>query len=419
MNAVVDHPKLTWVYGRNEHDAATMAAAHAKLTGSLAVVIATSGPGATNLTTGLLEAVMDQVPVLAITGMKPRDVLGYSEFQDINQSRLFAAIGIEWSKDAASPYAVIPLLRDAVATAVTKRTAVHLALPVDVQAATSPLSIDRPFCASNSNLRFISHHATSIDLEEIQLTVESLVGNPGDACLPRNVIAVGLRAAQYPEPLSRSILNFAQILDAPVLTRLDAKGTVDERHPLSFGVIGVHGKPGLEMAATLISTADCIISIGVTDETLLLCNSAGLQIRRCIEIQPDALAAGTRYQAEHTLLGDLKTIIDKLADRVQASNVLSEKKRRLSTSSEKSRGKTSHHVRHRSSMVADHTSSYLTYNNPKAHRRFTSVNQGTVEMFLPQFDGPRQEDDFSKRCDELWDAMHKSNVSAMFDGVVA
>jgi thiamine pyrophosphate-dependent acetolactate synthase large subunit-like protein len=202
----------------------------------------------------------------------------------------------------------------------------------------------------------------------------------------------------------------AQALDAPVLTRLDAKGTVDERHPLSFGVIGVHGKPGLEKAAELISTADCIISIGVTDETLLLCNSAGLQIRRCIEIQPDALATGTRYQADHTLLGDLKTIIDKLSNCMLASNVLSEKKRRLCHPSESSHGKTSHHSRHRTTMVADDTSSYLTFNNPKAHRRFTSVYQGTAEMFLPQLDEPHQEDNFRRVSDELWHAMHKGNV---------
>ena len=106
VNAIVKHPKLTWVYGRTEHDAATMAAAHAKMTGGLGVVIATSGPGATGLTTGLLEATMDRVPLLAITGMKPTAQLGYAEFQDLNQSRLFAGGGIDWSKDVSSANAV-------------------------------------------------------------------------------------------------------------------------------------------------------------------------------------------------------------------------------------------------------------------------------------------------------------------------
>ena len=83
-----------------------MAAAHAKMTGGLGVVIATSGPGATGLTTGLLEASMDRVPLLALTGMKPTAQLGYAEFQDVNQSRLFAGGGVEWSKDVSSHYSV-------------------------------------------------------------------------------------------------------------------------------------------------------------------------------------------------------------------------------------------------------------------------------------------------------------------------
>jgi len=106
VNAICEHPELTWIYGRNEHNAATMAAAHAAMTGNLGVVIATSGPGVTGLTTGLMEATMDKIPLLAITGMKPRAQIGYAEFQDVNQSRLFAGGGIEWSKDVSSDYAV-------------------------------------------------------------------------------------------------------------------------------------------------------------------------------------------------------------------------------------------------------------------------------------------------------------------------
>jgi thiamine pyrophosphate-dependent acetolactate synthase large subunit-like protein len=59
------------------------------------VVLATSGPGATNLVTGLMEAEMDKVALLAITGMKPTSQLGYAEFQDVNKSRLISSAGIE------------------------------------------------------------------------------------------------------------------------------------------------------------------------------------------------------------------------------------------------------------------------------------------------------------------------------------
>ena len=304
-----------------------MAAAHAKLTGGLGVVIATSGPGATNLTTGLMEAVLDRVSLLAITGMKPTAVIGYSEFQDVNQSRLFAGAGVEWSKDAASADAVLPLLRDAVATALTRRTCAHLAIPVDIQAAPSPLPL-KHFCASHADLRLKSPRVDPIYIDQAATT---LVGDP-ETRPPRNVIAVGLRGCDFHnQDMSTAILDLAEALNAPVLTRLDAKGVVDEWHPLSFGVIGVHGKPGLDNAARLISTADRIVSIGVEDETLLLCNAAGLQIRKLIEIQPDALVVGTRFNAEHTLLGDVHAVCRALTDRVETLMVKVGKKRLISS----------------------------------------------------------------------------------------
>jgi len=221
-----------------------------------------------------MEALLDQVALLAITGMKPTAQLGYAEFQDVNQSRLFAGAGIEWSKDAASPDAVIPLLRDAVATALTRRTCAHLAIPVDIQAAPSPLPL-KHFCASHAELAV---QPPAIDLQQLDATAATLVGTP-DTRKPRNIIAVGLRAAYGGVKMSEAILELAEALNAPVLTRLHAKGVVDESHPLAMGVIGVHGKPGLEAAAMLVSSSDCVISIGVEDETLLVCNLAGLQVR--------------------------------------------------------------------------------------------------------------------------------------------
>lgn len=371
-----------------------MAAAHAKMTGGLGVVIATSGPGAVNLTTGLMEAVLDKCSLLAITGLKPQAVLGYSEFQDVDQSRIFAGAGIEWSKDAASPNAVIPLLRDAVATALTMRTCAHLAIPVDIQAAPSPLPI-RHFCASHSAVRI---KVNSICEEDIKAAAETLVGTPRER-RPRNVIAVGLRGidTDHKGDMSQAILDLAESLNAPVLTRLHAKGVVDERHPLAFGVIGVHGKPGLEMAATLISTADCIISIGVQDETLLLCNSAGLQIRRLVEIQPDAICVGTRYNAEHTLLGDVEAVVRRLASCVESTMIRVEKKRAILGASDSKLPKI---VRQDSSSDRG---SYLCYNNPKSRHR-TSASGG-LELFVPKLD-LLGEDEFQLLSDKLWKAMH-------------
>jgi thiamine pyrophosphate-dependent acetolactate synthase large subunit-like protein len=396
VNAVCAHPELTWVCARNEHDAATMAAAHAKLTGGLGVVIATSGPGATNLVTGLMEAEMDKVALLAITGMKPTAQLGYAEFQDVNQSRLFSGAGIEWSKDAPSVHGVIPLLRDAVSTALTRRTCAHLAIPVDIQAAQSPLPF-KHFCASHADLRARPPH---VDMELIDDAAASLVGG-GDS-RPRNIIAVGLRGCysdRKEEDVGASILELAEALGAPVLTRLDAKGVIDEMHPLSFGVVGVHGKPGMERAAAIISSCDRVICIGVDDETLLLCNLAGLQIRRVVEIEPDAFGLSTRFDAEHTLVGNVAAICGELALRVETLMTRRKKKAAVSESMRRS----GLALNGAAGMNPRANFDYMTFKNPSAQLVTTPTN-----LLIPAVPDVG---DLAKDAAELWETFHEGCVS--------
>jgi thiamine pyrophosphate-dependent acetolactate synthase large subunit-like protein len=392
VDAVCNHPLLTWVCARNEHDAATMAAAHAKLTGGLGVVIATSGPGATNLTTGLMEAQMDKVPLLAITGMKPTAQLGYAEFQDVNQSRLFAGAGIEWSKDAASVHGVIPLLRDAVSTALTRRTCAHLAIPVDIQAATSPLPF-KHFCASHADLRV---QPANVDMQAVEEAAVTLVGGY-ESNAPRNIIVVGLRGCfsdTGKDDVNAAILELAEAMNAPVLTRLDAKGAIDEMHPLSFGVVGVHGKPGMEIAASLISTSDRVVCIGVDDETLLLCNMAGLQIRKAVEIEPDAFGLSSRFDAEHTLVGNVAHVCQQLALRVETLTVKRNKK-----------------VAVRESINASTTNlnDYGTYNGHFDYMRFK--NPTILDVTLEKQHPLPNIEEIAKNADKLWQTFQNGDVS--------
>mmetsp|Transcript_1632 Transcript_1632/g.5008 ORF Transcript_1632/g.5008 Transcript_1632/m.5008 type:complete len:763 (-) Transcript_1632:58-2346(-) len=311
VNAVCEHPKLTWICTRNEANASLMAAAHAKLTGGLACCMATSGPGATNLTTGLLEAELDQCSVVCITGLKPRQGLGYSEFQDVNQSRLFAGGGIGFSVNVASAEAFVPLLRNGVAKAITTHCCVHLAVPVDVQAASCPVpymplaSVEtlhqmRALCADASQL-----NAVASELHEATKSGQGKV-----------LIAVGNRCvAAGPE-----ILKLAERLHSPILTRLDAKGCCDESHPLVWGVMGVHGKPGLEASARLIESCELVLAFGVHDYSVLLCNQAGLQVRPMIQFEPDAtmpLTSNAQYQALHTVIGYTPWAIGAILDRLK------------------------------------------------------------------------------------------------------
>jgi len=152
VNAVVAHPDLEWVLMRHEGAASLAAGAMAKLVagidtgveagagerrlfpGRLGCCIATSGPGAVNLLTGLLDAAADRVPVVCITGALARSSARHSEFQDVDQARLFSGAGVlSLSVTVSDPMQLIAVMRDSVALALTRRAVVHVAIPTDIQ----------------------------------------------------------------------------------------------------------------------------------------------------------------------------------------------------------------------------------------------------------------------------------------------
>ncbi len=123
---------IRFVQARHEQSAAFMATAYAKWTGRLGVCLATSGPGGTNLLTGLYDAKLDQVPVLAITGMQYHDLIETFTQQDVNLTRVFEDVSIYNTvvSDAAHVENVASL---ACRTAIARRGVAHLSIANDTQ----------------------------------------------------------------------------------------------------------------------------------------------------------------------------------------------------------------------------------------------------------------------------------------------
>lgn len=122
---------VQWVLMRHENSAALAASAYAKMTGRLGVCVTTSGPGALNFVCGVVDAQMDRVPVLALTGLVPTASQGHWEFQDIDQTRVFGSI-LARSATAVHPKQMTALLRNYVGHAQQHYETVHLALPSDI-----------------------------------------------------------------------------------------------------------------------------------------------------------------------------------------------------------------------------------------------------------------------------------------------
>lgn len=221
---------------------------------------------------------------------------------------MFAAGGLPFSVDVVSADAFVPILRDAVATALTRRTCVHLGIPVDVQAAECPVP-PKPFCAADARARITFPTVVESVLDEVVHELKD--ASQGRS---RTIIVVGHRCVNSGE----AILRLAERIHAPIFTRLDAKGCCNESHPLVWGVIGVHGKPGLEASAAMVQTAELVLSFGVHDLTLLLCNRAGLQIRPMIQFEEDAVCvlANVRFNAHCTVIGDVTTAVDAILGKL-------------------------------------------------------------------------------------------------------
>lgn len=299
IDSICAHPKLTWVYCRCELNASMAAAAYSKLKMGLGVCLGTSGPGASHLTTGLLDAELDKCPVLCLTGLKSSDKVGISDFQDIGQTELFKAAGISFSSNIIHKGSVQPLLTKAIHSALTGHSCSHVALPFDIQ----QMKINKPLdtvCRQIWDDEFknvrLPKNPHPDDVASCALYVVRLHSSGG-----RCLIAVGPRAAAA----GAEILELSKTLEVPIVTSLDAKGIITEDDPSNVGVIGIFGNPGMEAAAELVRTADCVISIGGSEYSQLVLSSHGVQERSVIEIDLSSNLLDKSCTPECVLLGDI------------------------------------------------------------------------------------------------------------------
>src|SRR5215467_12342345 len=125
--------RIEFIQARHEEMAAFMASAYAKFTGKLGVCIATSGPGASHLITGLYDARLDHMPVLAITGQQARTAIGGHYQQEVDLPSMFKDVAGAFVQQASSPAQVRHLIDRSIRTALGERRVAAIVLPNDLQ----------------------------------------------------------------------------------------------------------------------------------------------------------------------------------------------------------------------------------------------------------------------------------------------
>ncbi|KAL9188541.1 hypothetical protein ACHAXT_006919 [Thalassiosira profunda] len=281
IDAIEAHPDITWVYCRCEVNASQAAAAYAKLNGVLGCCVGTSGPGASHLLSGLIDAEQDRVPVVCITGLKDSSHIRYADFQDIDQGAIFRMAGLALSESVSDINQLLPITRNAFTLALSSNRCVHLAVPINVQQ--EKILGRSDFCLGKAFQSRLATPATQLQIDTLALALRTEIESKRHV-----VIAAGYRANLL--KLGPELERLAELLHCPILTSYDGKGTVDENHPLAYGVVGVYGNAGTPSSVDILADCDTVISVCVNELTELVTNKSGLQIRRLVQIDERLIA---------------------------------------------------------------------------------------------------------------------------------
>jgi acetolactate synthase-1/2/3 large subunit len=289
-HALPEYPRLRHILVRHEQAAAHAADGFARASGRVGVCVATSGPGATNLVTGLATAHMDSSPVVAITGQVPRPMIGRDAFQETDIVGITLPITKQnyLVQDAAE---LADVVRDALAVAQHGRP--------------GPVLIDIPKDVQNQKVAFVpsvgAQHAAPL-----HTALDDGVGRAADliAAAKRPLLMVGhgvILANAYAE-----VRALAEKTGMPVITTLLGISAFPEGHPLHLGMPGMHGEVHVNRA---IQRADLIVAIGLRFDDRVTGNLAAFAPRaQVVHIDLDRSEIGRNVPTAVGIVGDAAAV---------------------------------------------------------------------------------------------------------------
>ncbi|WP_420628160.1 thiamine pyrophosphate-dependent enzyme [Candidatus Leptofilum sp.] len=278
---------------RHEGAAAFAASGYAKLTGKPAACFAIAGPGATNLLTGLWDAKVDRVPVLALTGQVNTQVLGPGAFQEVPLDKAFDAVAA-WSQTVLRRENATELMALALKHAVIKRDVGHLIFPDEVQ--TMP-AVENPTPRPQDGR--IAHPQITPPANDLNRAIEMIEG----AERPGIIVGNGAR------PFANEIIALAEKLDAPVITTFKAKGTIPDNHPLACSVLGRSGTP---VASATMMRSDLLLVFGASFSN----HTSITQKRPIIQVDFDRMMLGKFHEVTLPLWGEIGATLELFTEHV-------------------------------------------------------------------------------------------------------
>ncbi|MEM3799171.1 MAG: biosynthetic-type acetolactate synthase large subunit [Thermoprotei archaeon] len=293
------------VLARHEQSAAHMADGYARVTGRPGVAIATSGPGATNLVTGVATAYMDSVPMVVITGQVATHLIGTDAFQEIDAVGILSPI-TKYQFQPRRPSAVPKAVKGAFYLAATGRT--------------SPVLVDLP-----KDVQMEKEEMVFTERVEIPGYVAEYEPNPFDVAKAAQLILEAERpvilggGGVIKSDACDLLVAVAEALNIPVATTLMGKGCIPENHPLSLGPIGMHGT---YHANKLVMESDLVVCFGARFSDRSTMNISGFtKERKIIHFDSDPSEIGKNLSPDHYVVGNIRKSLQILFETLRSKAV--------------------------------------------------------------------------------------------------
>ena len=295
-DVLYNEPSIKHILTRHEQGAIHAADGYARSTGKVGVCVATSGPGATNLVTGLANAHLDSIPLVAFTGQVSTNLIGTDAFQEVDISGITLPI-TKNSYVARDVKDLARIVQEAFYVARTGRPGpVLIDFPKDIQLAQAEFKYPESVSLKsykptfNGNIKQIKAAAQEISKAEKPIIYA------GGGVISSNA--------------SSELRDLALKTNIPVTTTLMGLGSFPETHSLSLGMLGMHGTPCANYA---ISNADLIIALGVRfDDRITGKLDEFASKAKIIHIDIDPAEVGKNVLVDIPIIGDIKNILEKL-----------------------------------------------------------------------------------------------------------
>ena len=300
MDVMADTPEISYILVRTEQNAGHMASGYARISGKVGVCMVTSGPGATNLVTGIATAYMDSIPMVAITGQVPSHLLGRDIFQEVDITGAVAPF-IKHSYLVKDANDLPRVVAEAFHIAATGRPGpVLIDIPVDIQ--NQELKKFAP--VEEVSIRGYKPSVRGNDLQ-IKRVVETIAHSR------QPLICAG--GGVWLADAQKELLELAERCAIPVVKTMMGISVLPTDHPLNLGMIGAHGN---HCANQALAKSDLLIMVGTRAADRALVNPIDIQNRMAtIHIDVDPAEIGKNMTAAVPLVGDVKVILGQILEQ--------------------------------------------------------------------------------------------------------